>query len=106
MEKVKVLLLSGCKLCHALTTMLDDNKIFYVPLNADNNGTLCDTVEVLLNTINYPIVIIDIDGIQTYIYRVDKTEQLGRKTIDDQTVKVGCLDNNRMLDEILTILNK
>ena len=105
MKKVRVLLLSGCSKCEELCNKLDALNIPYESMDADDNSKLCDRVEALLNTVNYPILILeDIENI-TYLYRVDDSTNLGKHTITDTVSKCGCLDVNQMAQQLSLILN-
>ena len=106
MDKVRVLVLKGCKLCESLLAELTtlDNRI--VTLDADMNSSLADKVEVLLATINYPIIIIDQESITTYLYRVDDSNQLGVLLLDPSTRKIGCYDVDDMVASLKKLLNK
>ena len=93
----------------AFRVLKDDGRIAlnipYESMDADDNSKLCDRVEALLNTVNYPILILeDIENI-TYLYRVDDSTNLGKHTITDTVSKYGCLDVNQMAQELSLILN-
>lgn len=105
MNKVRVLVLSGCKQCHNLTTALDALNISYVPLDADINGNISDDIEILLGTINYPIVTVERPPITTHLYRADDASKLGFNPIDHHTNKMGFTTVEQMVQQIETILN-
>lgn len=100
MKKVRVLLLSGCSKCDELIDLLNKRSIAYEPIDADRNGKLCDRVEALLNTINYPIIILE-DGDQViYLYRVDDSTSIGKNVLTDTVTKHGCLDVHQMVKDL------
>jgi len=105
MKKVRVLLLSGCSKCEDLCRKLDTLSISYESMDADDNSKLCDRIEALLNTVNYPIIILEDGEIVTYLYRVNDSTDLGKRAITDTVSKYGCLDVNQMAHELSLILN-
>lgn len=106
MNKVRVLQLSGCSKCHTLTAKLDAVRISYELVDADENTTLADTIEQLLNAVNYPIVTIEQSPITTHIYRATDSVDMGLYSIDHHTNKIGCATVDGILDQIINLLKK
>ena len=106
MNKVRVLQLSGCNQCHTLITKLDAVRISYDIVDADENTTLADTIEQLLNAVNYPIVTIEQPPITTHLYRATDSVDMGLHFIDHHTNKIGCVTVDGMLDQIINLLKK
>ena len=106
MNKVRILLLDGCKMCHTLCTGLDAEGLFYVPLNADNNSKLADETEVLLSTINYPIAIVEGPDNTTYVHRVDNAADAKTTALNPTTTKIGCVSVEHMLEILKTLLKQ
>jgi len=106
MYKIKVLTLNGCSLCESLVEELREAGIKFVELNADLNSDLADKTEVLIGTINYPIVVLEIPEGTTYFFRADDTTQVGSTSLDQTTVKVGCVNISSMIQLINLLINK
>ena len=106
MNKVRVLVLSGCRLCEALLSMLDELNISYVPLDADVNSNLADDIEKLLGTINYPIATIIQYPITTHLYRAEEYSDICTSQINSTTTKIGCASVETIIHNIKLILNK
>lgn len=102
MNKVRLLLLSGCHVCHSLIEGLDAAGVSFESIDADDNCELADATEALLNTANYPIAIIDQPNHTTYVYRSDAMSTLGPINIGNNIIKIGCATNEHMLDAIKT----
>lgn len=106
MYKIKVLTLNGCSLCRALIEGLKEADIKSVELNADLNSDLADKTEVLVGSINYPIVIFEIPEGTTYFFRVDDNTQVGTTPLSLDTAKVGCVNITSMIQLIKLLINK
>ena len=106
MSKVRVLLLSGCNQCHTLITKLDALKIEYEPVDADIDVALADSIELLLNAVNYPFVTLEQPPITTHLYRANDSAEMGLQFIDHHTNKIGCATVDGMLDQLLNLLKK
>ena len=101
MKKIKVVLLSGCHWCANLKDILNTNNIPFETIDADKENTLADQLEDLLNTIYYPIVIVETDTMSSYIYRATDVAGVGIKSLSDKTEKIGCVDMETMVTQIL-----
>lgn len=104
MNKVKVLLLSGCSYCDALTTKLDVLRIKYEAIDADVNTTLADDIERLIQSTTYPILLLEKPPINTILFRTTEAEKLGLHVIDHHTNKLGCVTIDNMLYYLQTLL--
>lgn len=89
MAKVRVLGLRGCSLCESLKAELYERDIKYLFIDADESGKLADEVESLLDTQNYPIVILEDINKVTYFYLPESSSDLGQKQLTEHTSKVG-----------------
>ena len=107
MLKVTVLGLSGCHWCRALTGELDELKTPYSFMNVNDNSALADYTEALLDTQEYPIVIISDDTrILYYIYRPSNHLGLKSSKTSDNNHKIGCTTIDSMLLTLEEILIK
>lgn len=106
MSKVRVMQLSGCNKCHALITKLDILKIKYESVDADKNGALADSMEQMLNAVNYPFITVVQFSITTHLYRADDSVDMGLHFIDHHTNKIGCVTIDGMLEQLLNLLKK
>ncbi len=105
MKKVKVLRLSGCKKCQGLMVALDDLKIPYTSIDANDNGALADEVELLLDTCSYPIIVVKDSTTTTYLYLSDNLSDLGFYPITYQVFKIACATTIDMVERLKTLLN-
>ena len=104
MNKVRLMLLSGCHVCHSLIEGLDAAGVSFESVDADDNCELADSIEAVLNTANYPIAIIDQPNHTTYVYRSDTMGTVGSIKLTNLVTKIGCATNEHMLDTIKTII--
>jgi glutaredoxin len=101
MKKIKVVLLGGCGWCAHLKDVLNTNNIPFETIDADEESTLADQLEDLLNTLYYPIVIVETDTMSSYIYRASDVAGVGIKSLGSKTEKIGCIDIESMVTQIL-----
>ena len=101
MKKIKVVQLSGCNWCALLTGALKSHNITYESIDADKDSTLADQLEDLLNTTYYPIVIVETDTMSSYIYRAVDVAGVGITSLGSKTEKIGCIDIDTMVTQIL-----
>ena len=101
MKKVTVLRLSGCKYCGLLIERLHDKGIKYTSIDANVHNTLADEVEDLIETTEYPIVILHSNKSKpTYLFRALDMSDIGVKDIGVAT-KVGFTSVKAMVEYIL-----
>lgn len=105
MEKVKVLGLRGCSWCNSLKVELYDLGIPYTFIDVDKDGRIADMVEELLNTENYPIVLIQNGNTIVYVYRPDEALDLGKNILPDGNIKIGSFNLDGMLEAIKANIN-
>ena len=103
MKKVTVLRLSGCTYCGLLIEKLNDKGINYRSLDADTHSNFADEVEDLIQTNQYPIVILESSGSKpVYLFRAEDAKELGQKDLGVAT-KVGVLSIKSMVEIITNI---
>ena len=100
MKTIKVVKLSGCHWCQSVINELVSLKIPFTEIEADSNGKLADQLEALLNTTYYPITIIEADNLTTYVFRATEATEVGYKTLDTTSQKIGCLTLAAILTQI------
>lgn len=98
MERVIVLGLRGCRHCNALIESLNESNISFEFRDADSkeHTKLADTMEALLKTQTYPIVILERIGAAKYLYLVDSIEEAKESSVGFAT-KVGCVSTDSMV---------
>jgi len=105
MNKVRVLLLSGCSRCHELTTKLTEANIAYQALDADVNDSVASAAEKVTGTSRYPMVIVESSTGTTVIFIAEGASQLGTQSINRTTHIIGCINVDTILHNI-RLLNK
>lgn len=89
--KVKVLRLSGCGWCEEVTKQLEDLGIEFESLDANKEEDLADRTESLLDTLLYPIIIVDRPIDVWYLFRPQNTKEVGKITpMGFKNFKLGC----------------
>lgn len=106
MYQLSVLVLNGCSLCQGLLTGLKEAGIDFEELDADLNNELARKIERVVRTDYYPIAVLDLPQASTYFFRADETERVGPIALSNETVIVGCVNTNTMLQQIKILLNK
>lgn len=101
MKKIKVVQLSGCNWCALLMGALKSHNITYESIDADKEGALADQLEDLLNTTYYPIVLIETNTMTSYIFRAVDVAGVGITSLGSKTEKIGCIDIDTMVTQIL-----
>ena len=98
MEKVIVLGLSGCTHCSALVKSLTESNIPFEFRDADlkEYSKLADTMEALLKTNNYPMIIIERGSGAKYLYLVPTLDEAKETPISFAT-KIGCVSTDSMV---------
>lgn len=90
--KVRVLRLNGCGWCEEVIRQLTDLNIPFQTLDANKEGELADRLESLLNTLLYPIIIVDRELDTWYIYRPSDEVEINKvKAIGYNNFKLGCI---------------
>lgn len=105
MIKVKVLGLPRCSWCRALTGELDELSIPYSFVNVDEQPQLADKLEALLETQDYPMVLLE-QNYETvyYLYRPEGSAHLGLGRASDGCNTIGCATIDAMVSNIKNIL--
>lgn len=99
--------LPGCHWCRALTGELDELRIPYSFIDANENGELADKMEALLDADEYPMILISNDSqIIYYIYRPSKVTELGLGKVSHNIYKMGCVTIDSMVSTIDEIFKK
>lgn len=97
---MKVLHLKGCNKCTELLKALEERKIEYTPIEADDNGSYADYVEDLLGIDNYPIIVMEKGKETTFVYGTDDGSKLGPRRLAANVLAIGCLNVASMLVNI------
>jgi glutaredoxin len=104
MKTIRVLQLQGCKWCESLISQLNDLKISYSTIDANDDGDLADRLEDLLNTTYYPIVILETPTDSYYLYRPSSAKEVGITAIGSKISKVGCLTVSDFVTQIKQLI--
>jgi len=106
MQIVKVLYLKSCELCKKYKDILDNKKVIYIALDADENEDYADHVEDLLGINHYPITVIE-DGKQTtFVYNTDDGSRLGSRRIAANVLAIGTLELELAAQNVLSLIKK
>lgn len=88
---VKVLRLGGCGWCKEVVYRLEEAGVKFESLDANEEEELADRVEALLDTLLYPIIIIDRPIDTWYIFRPQNEKEIDKITpIGFKNFKLGC----------------
>ena len=99
--KVRVLRLSGCGWCEEVTKRLVESNIEFESIDADVNSELADRVESLLDTLLYPIVIVERPADTWYVFRPSREEEINKVVgVGFNNYKVGY---NTIIDIVETV---
>lgn len=106
MEKVIVLGLRGCYHCNNLRTSLDEVNIPFEFKDVDlkEHSDLADRMEALLETNNYPMVIIEKGSGAKYLHFVSTMDEAKEVPISFAT-KIGCVSTDSMVAIIQKYIN-
>ena len=96
MERVIVLGLNGCGHCESLASSLKEENIPFKFIDADENGKFADRMEELLNTEDYPMVILEDSKESIYLYRVSSLKEAKASSVGIGT-KIGCVSEDNMV---------
>lgn len=92
MNKIKILLLEGCKRCESLKNKLHENKVDFDYEVCKSDTEICDTIEDMIGCSNYPIVI-KINSLYNVIeevnYITDNYENIGKSNLYDDRIKLN-----------------
>jgi glutaredoxin len=95
--KIRLLALRGCAKCQKMKQTFDSLKLIYNSANCEDDPSNCDSVESIVETSNYPIVILEKNGeMLEIIYLSDSYEKLseGKKEVSNIiTVPQYSIDN-------------
>lgn len=110
---LKILVLKDCKYCKELKEKVEEikndleaNTVSIVYLDADDSkvSEYADYLESVLDTVTYPIVIVEA-GTESYsIFRAEKHKSLGKYQIGLHDFKIGCLTVDVMFQSIKEVL--
>lgn len=106
MNKVRVLLLSGCSRCHELISKLNSYNISYEAIDADENDKLAYAIEKATGTTAYPMIIIEQSLSNIYLFIANDVSQLEPRSINRNDVKIGSISVGVMADTLNLIINK
>lgn len=107
MIKVEVLGLGGCARCNALVHNLGRKGIPFSFTDVNGDNALADEVEALLDTEEYPIVILsDNTGVLYYIYSPDTVGGMGLSKASNGVPKIGCPSVDKIASNVEEIIGK
>ena len=106
MQIVKVLYLKSCELCKKYKDLLDNKKVIYIALDADENSDYADHVEDLLGISHYPITVLEEGKETTFVYNTDDGAKLGSRRIAANVVAIGCLGVELAVQNVLSLIKK
>lgn len=90
-NKVRLLRLSGCGWCSQVVYRLESLGIQFETVNVNEEDEFADRIEALLDTLLYPIIIVDKPIETWYIFRPSHDRELNQVvTIGPNDYKVGC----------------
>lgn len=104
MKRVRVLTLHNCEHCKQFKEALKAANTVYEDLDADDNSDLADSVEELLTTYQYPIVIIEEGKETTFVYNTEDGSKLGPRRLAANVVAIGCFDVEAMLNNVFPLI--
>lgn len=106
MFKIKIVALPGCSLCADLMDRLKDRNIPFDIAHANEHESLCDMLEVLLQTTTYPIVVFETPQRVYFISMPNAADRLKWTALDDTSTAIGVADVNGIYDTIDEFLKK
>lgn len=100
-KKITAYTLKNCARCKGLKDALQDNRIRFEETTCESCPECCDSVEDFVNTINYPIVKVELENSEVhYFYIGSEYASLKKEVIDLNVYKKGCLTITDMFYEI------
>lgn len=100
--KVRVLRLGGCGWCGEVTKRLTESSIEFESIDANKEDDLADRVESLLDTLLYPIVIVERPGDTWYVFRPSHEREVNKVVaVGPRDYKVGY---NTITDIVETVV--
>lgn len=106
MRKVKVLGLTACSWCNAVKKELDAEGIPYTFLDADELSELADTLEELLRTEDYPIIMVGNEGSWDYVFRAGFFLDMGLHDLPNGSIAIGTHNLEGLIIGTKELLNK
>lgn len=92
MNKIKLLLLEGCKRCESLKHELNKRNIYYDYEVCKSDTEICDSIEDIIGCSNYPIVL-KINSLYNVIegiaYITDNYEEVGKTKLYNDRIKLN-----------------
>lgn len=85
---IKALLIKGCPKCENLKKQLEENKINYIETYCEDDESICDYVESLIDSYEYPIIL-NVNSkqeIKEIFYRTDKYSRLKETKVSNATI--------------------
>lgn len=106
MYKITIVALASCEVCAKLTDKLSKAGISHVIADADAHESLCDMLEVLLDTNKYPIVTFEIPQRAYFICMPNSTDRMGWKVLDDTSTSIGVASVDGIYNTIIDLKSK
>lgn len=106
MKQIKVLVLQGCEICKKLKEQIVANNIEALVMDADDNSGYADQVEEIIGIHNYPIVIIEQQKNNNYLFITDYSGRLGAKKMSDHITLIGHFDSDALLSTLISLNKK
>lgn len=88
---IKILALQGCNRCNSIKTVLKEKGVFYTNEDCTGNSTICDAIERVANTEDYPIVLLMSSStkIDEIVFLTTEYDRLGKKEIEDGSIMLN-----------------
>lgn len=90
MDKIKLLLLEGCKVCENLKNELNKKNIYYDYQICESDTEICDSIEDITGCSKYPIVLkLNNSIIKEINYITDNYEEIGKSKFYNNRIKLN-----------------
>lgn len=103
MYKITVVALASCEQCASLTSKLKEGNIEFNIADANAHESLCDMLEVLLDTKKYPIVTFEIPQRAYFICMPNNADRMGWKVLDETSTSIGVLSIDEIYNTIIEL---
>ena len=103
--KVRILRLGGCGWCEEITKQLLDLGIVLEILDANEEDELADRLESLLDTLLYPIVIVERPVDTWYVFRPSHEREINKVVpVGPSDYKVGYITVADIVETVIELL--
>lgn len=96
---IKLLALEGCDRCKRVKSDLENSNLDFTTVYCENDGALCDTIEDIVNSNIYPILLeVNDNNIEIIYYTAENYNIIG-KVIEVKGVKtIGFYSIDKLLE--------